>query len=524
MIANESRSENANPEQGGSSQQAGPSEAAASSGKSYGQILKSSTIIGGSSLVNVCMGIIRVKVNALLIGPGGFGLFGLYNSIVEIATSLSDMGIRSSGVRQIAAATATGNQLQIARTIKTLRRVVLILGCMGAASLFLLHKPVCRMTFGSLEHAAEVGVLPLGVLFGAVSAGQAALVQGMRRIGDLARMSIIGAVLGTTLSATIIFFFRERGIVGSLIAVGGMTILTSWWYARKIKVRHVVVGWVESKAETRRLLSLGLIFAANGLMTAGVTYAIRLLIIRRFGLSAVGLYQSAYALSIMYAGFILEAMGTDFYPRLTAAAKDNETCNRLVNEQAEIGLLLAVPGILATLTFAPLIIHVFYSARFEPAAEILRWQILGILLRVATWPMAFILPAKELKPAYFWSEVAFSVANLGLVWICLPIWGLKGVGIAFFGAFLFFWALIYLLVRSSTGFSWSAANMRLGLVLIPSVVVDNVSSDLLPRSYATFLGGIVTLLVGLYNLKVLHRTVGASALEFITERLGWVRQ
>jgi len=523
MITSESAQRNVLAEKGGLTLEKTTAGAATSEGKSYGQILKSSTIIGGSSLVNVCMGIVRVKVNALLIGPAGVGLFGLYNSIVEIATSLTDMGMRSSGVRQIAAAAATEDQLQVARTIKTLRRVVLILGCLGATGLFLLRVPVCRMTFGSLEHVSEVGFLPLVVLFGAVSAGQAALVQGMRRIGDLARMSIIGAVCGTVLSATIIFLFRERGIVGALVAGGAMTILSSWWYARKIKVQRVMVRWREAKAETQRLLSLGMIFAANGLMTAGVTYAIRLLIIHRFGLSAVGLYQSAYALSIMYAGFILDAMGADFYPRLTAA-KDNETCNQLVNEQAEIGLLLAVPGILATLTFAPLVIHVFYSAKFEPAAEILRWQILGMLLRVATWPMAFILPAKELKPAYFWSEVAFSVVNLALVWICLPIWGLKGVGIAFFGAFLFFWALIYLLVWSSTGFSWSSANVRLGLVLIPAVVVAFVSSYLFPRTYATILGGIVTLLVSLYNLKVLHRTVGASALEFIAKRLRLVPQ
>jgi antigen flippase len=524
MIANQSISENADPGQREPGQKGVPPDAVASDGKSYGQILKSSTIIGGSSLVNICMGIVRVKVNALLIGPAGVGLFGLYGSITEIATQLSDMGMRSSGVRQIAAAAATGDQLQIARTTKTLRRVVLILGCLGSTGLFLLRKPVSRLTFGSLEHTAEVGVLALVVLFGAISAGQAALLQGMRRIGNLARINIIGAVLGTLLSATIIFYFRERGIVASLIAVGGMTILTSWWYARKITVRQVVVGWTESKAETRHLLSLGLIFAANGLMAAGVAYAIRLLIVHRFGLNAVGLYQSAYALSIVYAGFILEAMGTDFYPRLTAAAKDHGTCNQLVNEQAEIGLLLAVPGILATLTFAPLVIHMFYSARFEPAAGILRWQVLGILMRVATWPMAFILPAKELKQAYFWSEFVYYLAYLALAWICLPIWGLTGVGVAFFGAYLVFWGLTFVLVRRSTGFSWSKANLRLGMVHFPSVLLVFGSFYILPRIPGMVLGASVTLLVGLYNLKIFHRTVGPKAIEFITKRLRQVRQ
>lgn len=77
-------------------------------------------------------------------------------------------------------------------------------------------------------------------------------------------------------------------------------------------------------------------------------------------------------------------MGTDFYPRLTAVAEDNAQCNRLVNEQTEVGLLLAGPGILATLALAPLVLVIFYSSRFVAAVGVLRWICLGTLLQVVT--------------------------------------------------------------------------------------------------------------------------------------------
>ena len=48
-------------------------------------------------------------------------------------------------------------------------------------------------------------------------------------------------------------------------------------------------------------------------------------------------------------------------PRLTAAAKDNSTCNRLVNEQTHVCILLAAPGVIATYTLAPFVITLFYS-------------------------------------------------------------------------------------------------------------------------------------------------------------------
>src|ERR1700720_4961352 len=82
----------------------------------YGQILKSSALVGGSSVINIAIGIVRTKAMALLLGPAGYGLFGLYGSIANLAQSLAGMGVNSSGVRQIAAAVGSGDSAQIALT------------------------------------------------------------------------------------------------------------------------------------------------------------------------------------------------------------------------------------------------------------------------------------------------------------------------------------------------------------------------------------------------------------------------
>ena len=48
---------------------------------SYRRILKSSSIIGGSSVINILIGLLRTKVLAILIGPSGVGLVSLYTSL-----------------------------------------------------------------------------------------------------------------------------------------------------------------------------------------------------------------------------------------------------------------------------------------------------------------------------------------------------------------------------------------------------------------------------------------------------------
>ena len=94
-----------------------------------------------------------------------------------------------------------------------------------------------------------------------------------------------------------------------------------------------------------------------------------------------------------YIGFVLGAMGTDYFPRLTEAINDQARARKLVNEQTEMALLLAGPVLLAMITLAPWVIHLLYAASFAPATEVLRWQVLGDILKVASWPMGFILLA-----------------------------------------------------------------------------------------------------------------------------------
>ena len=173
--------------------------------------------------------------------------------------------------------------------------------------------------------------------------------------------------------------------------------------------------------EAAALLKLGFAFMASGILMMGAAYAVRIMVLRMVGLEAAGYYQAAWTLGGLYVGFILQAMGADFYPRLTAVAKDNAVCNRLVNEQAQISLLLAGPGVIATLTFASVVIALFYSAKFGAAVEVLRWICLGTTLQVITWPMGFIIVAKGAQKIFFWAELAWTVVNVGLSWICVSI-------------------------------------------------------------------------------------------------------
>jgi antigen flippase len=470
----------------------------------HGQILKSSAMVGGSQLLNIVIGMVRTKAMALLLGPSGFGLFGLFGSVLSLAQTLAGLGVNSSGVRQIAAAVSSGDQKTITETVLVLRRVSIVLGVFGAASVAIFSRQISILTFASDRYTSSVAWLSIAVFLSLVSASQTALIQGMRRIADLAKLQILGALFSALFGIPLVYFFRDRGVVPSLVCVAVMTIFTSWWFERRVTVSTDIANAMTAKQirkEAGSLLKLGLAFMTSALITLGSAYAVRVTIQHQMGPEATGLYQSAWSLGGLYVGFILQAMGADFYPRLTASANDDATCNRLVNEQAQVGILLAAPGVIATLTFAPLVIALFYSAKFGPAVIILRWICLATILQVISWPLGYVIVAKAKQKLFVACEVAWGIVGIAMAWLCISHFGLAGAGIAYFGSYVFHGVMVYMVVARMSGFRWSKENWTIGLVSLFLVTIIFLGFYVLPLVYGVALGAAATLFSVYYSMR-----------------------
>ena len=479
-----------------------------STGSSHRQILKSTSIIGGSTAISVVIGILRTKILAVLLGPSGIALFGLYGVIIGLVSTLAGMGIGSSGVRQIAEANGSQDQRKISLTIFTLRCNALFLGALGALVLVLFCVPLSVSTFGTRAQAGALALLSLSIFFASVSDAQTALIQGLRRIRDLAKIRIATALLGTAVTIPVVWFLRERGVAPAIVAATAVSLLISWHFARQVKPTEAAFSRGEVFRETRVLLGLGLTFMTSGLMASAANYFIRTSIVRQIGLEGTGHYQAAFALSTVYVGFILGAMGADFYPRLTAAAHDNPTCNRLVNEQSEVALLLAGPGILLTLALAPVAIRLFYSASFLPAVDILRWQILGLFGRIVTWPLGFLVVAKGRGQLFFWTELAANVAHVMFVYFATKFFGLPGTGMAFFFLYVFYALLMVPVVKGLSGFAWTGKyKMHLVLFSLLIALIFSLSFILSPVLFAG-VGCAVAACSGIFSLRTILKLTG----------------
>jgi PST family polysaccharide transporter len=491
----------------------------AAEASSYRQILKASALMGGASLVNVGAGIVRTKVMAVLLGPAGFGLMGAYVAIVELAKTISQLGFAPSGVRQIASSSAIGEMQQAAVTSAVLRRLAWLCGLLGAAALWAAAPTVARVTFGSEEHAGDVALLGIAVLLGVVSGGQTTVIQGLRRITVLSRMSVVGSLLSVPATIVLVTWLGRDGVVWSLIAAAVVAVGVGAVYYKRAGPPPLRPTLAQLAMETRSLLHLGLAFLIGSLLTLGTMYAVRTLVLRHAGLEAAGLYQAAWTLGGLYVGFILQALGTDFYPRLVGEIVDRDAGCRLVNEQTRVGLLLAGPGLVGTLALAPVVMEWFYSREFADAVDPLRWFCVGIALRVMSWPMGFMLLAANRRTTAVATDTAWSAVMLGAAWVLVPSWGAAGAGAAFCLSYVFHVLMIATVVRRYFGFRWSPENMKLCGAYVTLMGITMVLPLVMRPAWVIAIGALLAGATGLHSIRALSRLASLDVVPAKVRRL-----
>lgn len=479
---------------------------------SHRAVFRSSAVIGGSSLINIVIGTAKVKVLALLLGPAGIGLMGFYLNIMNMTATLAGCGTGSSGVRQIA------TSRDQAKTLSAVRRALwigsLMLGLTGMVALWLTREPVAVWIFGNVTHASSVGWLGLGVLLTQIAGSQTALLQGLRRIGDLAKVSVLSAIVAAVTGIVAVHFLGEDGVLWFVLSAPAVNFVVAGYYTAQLPAPQKEYEFAEIRQQWLALLKLGLPLMAAGLLTLITQLVVRSMVLGELGLDASGYFHAAWTISMTYVTFVLNAMAMEYFPRLTAAINDPNQARRLVNEQTEMALLLAGPLLIAMMTLAPWVIHLLYSDSFGAASEVLRWQVLGDILKIATVPIVFIFLALGNGSIAVTVQCVWCTVYLGVVALGIGEYGLLITGVGFAAAYLIYFMVVALFANQLIGHKPSKRNsLLLCVLLLLGVILVFIAPQ---TGYpALSIGAAATTFVSLYSLY---------RLDHLMDLRGWLRQ
>ncbi len=404
----------------------------------FARILRSSALMGGAQAVTLAMAFLRSKLIAVLIGPSGIGLMGVFNAFNANVATVAGWGLATSAVRIVAGA-AEAERARKAAAVRCFGRRLAWCGFFGVLLLVL---PIGYMTFESQKYALELLLAGLAVPCVIATTMWSSLLQAGGHIGSMAKTQMVSSVVGLLLGLPFIFFFGSVGIAMSILIAALATAYVTWRAATRLSPAGAEVD----VAAMRDLLHLGLILQIGSVLGAVSAYLVRVLILRSHGddlaagLADAGYYQAAFAVTGSLPGVIFSVTNSDFYPRV-AAAKDEEEARIITEKQIQASLLLAMPFLTVLLALGPWAVRLLYAKGFEPAVPLLDWFTWAIFCNLLGWPLGFWVVARRSKRVVALFQALLSVATLLLAAFLVPAWGVKGAAIAFFGA-----ALVYTLV------------------------------------------------------------------------------
>lgn len=398
---------------------------------SYRSIAKANSILGGVQVFSIIIGIIRSKLVALLLGPAGVGLMGLYQSTIDLVKSASSMGIGTSAVRDVAIANDSQNNEELGKTKVVLSRIVWITGFLGLFLMLFGAPWLSEITFGNRDHVLAFRILSIIPLIAQLTIQHQVLLQGTRSLKKLALAGIWGGIVGLFINVPIFYFWGEKAIVPVLIVVAVASFIIAWYNSSQLGIKTINISWRESINRGKGMVKMGALLGLTGLMDIAAIYIIKIFVQKWGSMEEVGLYTAGFAIVQSYVNLVFSAISTDYYPRLSSVSDNREEYCDAINKQFEILILALLPMVLVFMSFSAELLQLLYSTKFVAAKMMICWIVFGMLFRAYSWCPGFMFLAKSDTKLYFIIYILAFALQLSLFSLGYYYLGLTGVGIAF---------------------------------------------------------------------------------------------
>lgn len=471
----------------------------------YRSIFKNTSLFGGVQLYQILIHIIKSKFIAVLLGPVGVGILGLFQTSLEFIKQISSLGLSQSAVRDVSEAAGEGDSLKISRVIHVVKKLVWITGLTGMLIVGVLSPLLSKLSFGNYDFTGSFIILSVTLLFDQISSGQKVILQGTRRLKDLARASSIGVTMGLVVSVPLYYLFGIKGIVPTLILQSISSLLLSWYFSRKIKLVRIQISTKEAIKDGVSMMKMGLAMCISGFEVSLISYVTRGYINYLSGTEYVGFYTAGVMIIGTYFGMAFSALGTDYYPRLAGVNKDNEKCGVVVNNQGEIASLILCPLLLICLVYMPIIINLLYSDKFIQAADYVIIASFGMMFRLGAWLVSLQFVAKGESKLFIINESISAVYSLALHLALYKIMGLKGIGLSFVVGYLIYFIQVYCISYKRYHFRFSERFMRIFLFQILLCAAGLIVIYFFKGLQKYLIGSILIVVSLVYSLVLLNK-------------------
>ena len=409
-------------------------------------LLKTSVLNAIAVAIKVASALVVNKILAMYVGPAGYAVIGQFQNVVSIIVNLAG-GLVSTGVTKVTAEHYDDEARQHAVWQTAIRfslgasifAAILLLLAADKLAQWVLHRPDISIVF-----------VWLALTLPAMAANNLllAIINGKKEVGIYVAANITGSLTSMLLVGMLAYSFGLYGaLVAFTISPAVVLLSTTAIVARRDWFKAKFLWGQMNRPALRELSGFGLMGLTSA-MTMPITFMlIRDYLTTNLGLSAAGYWQASWKISEIYLMLVTTTLSVYYLPRLAEIRAASELKIEITNIYRLV-MPIVMAGAATIYVFRDFIIQTLFTPDFLPMRELFPWQLVGDVIKIGSWILAYIMIGRAMVKYYLTTEIIFSILFILLSIALVDIFGLIGVSMAYAMNYSLYWVCMGVFVRN----------------------------------------------------------------------------
>ncbi|MDK2091363.1 O-antigen translocase [Aliarcobacter butzleri] len=391
-------------------------------------LIKTSVLTAISTVITVISAFVINKVVAIYAGPSGLALIGQLKDFVSMLTNISN-GAITQGIVKYTAEYQTIEQKQ--KIFSTSIVISLISSFIIAIMLFGFSGYLSELILKNIQYSGVFLIFGATIFLFALNTILISILNGQKEIKKYVFVNIVNSIVALILTSLLVVKFNIQGALYALVInqsivffVTLLFVLKSSWFKWEYFKQGV------DKDSLIKLSKYSLMA-----ITSAIAAPVSFLIIRNhigesLSWDDAGYWQGIWYISSMYLLVVTTSLSVYYLPKLSEIQDKNELKKEIFNGY-KIIIPIVVIMALAIYLLKEYVIVIAFNEKFMPMIELFKWQLIGDVIKIASWLLAYLMLAKAMTKIFISTEILFSFLFVILSILFINGFGLLGITYAF---------------------------------------------------------------------------------------------
>jgi PST family polysaccharide transporter len=403
------------------------------------KLAKTSFYAAIATIARLLSQFVVAKIIAVFGGASVFGIFGQFQSFISL-TQLGSGSLVSTGVTKYVSEYHE-DPVKLSRIIYTAIQFCVVSSFLTGICIAAFAHLISQWLFKNTEYTWII------VLFGLTLFGYSlnqlfmSILNGLNEMRKYTMMAVVGAVTSVVLIGGLTYFDSVKGAMFGLVLSQLCLFLVGILFIQKLPMMFRFSQIRFYKKELKKLCHFSIMPIVSVLCLPLAQIFLRSYVAEHSSWTDVGYWQGVLKISDAYLMILTTIISTYALPKYSSIADNIALKNEV---WAFLGKILPIVVIFALAVFLlkDEIILALFSSKFLPMRPLFFYQLVGDVLKIASWCIANVLLARAKVLVFSVLEISFTVCYFLLSLLGFHYFGIQGLTISFAVNYFFYFLVV----------------------------------------------------------------------------------